>query len=106
MHRIKFRQVSCWARPTRWHGPGEAARVHQTRLVPAVARLGHDLSNNRLKNLRSFYRRRHLIHDRPRHLARRRATYSLHHALGDVFLGPKIAKRRPALAHFRMTVEE
>jgi 5-methylcytosine-specific restriction endonuclease McrA len=44
--------------------------------------------NNRLKNLRGLCQRCHLIHDRPHHLARRRITYLLRRALGDLFLGP------------------
>jgi hypothetical protein len=43
---------------------------------------------NRLRNLKSLCQRCHLIHDLPHHLARRRITYLLRRALGDLFLGP------------------
>jgi hypothetical protein len=39
-------------------------------------------------NLKSLCQRCHLIHDRPHHQARRRITYLLRRALGDLFLGP------------------
>ena len=57
-------------------------------VVLATAHLDHNPGNNRLGNLRSFCQRCHLIHDRPHHLARRRITYLLRRALGDLFLGP------------------
>jgi hypothetical protein len=72
------------ARPDR----EEAARIRQTRVVLAAAHLDHNPSNNRLKNLKGLCQRCHLIHDRPHHLARRRITYLLRRALGDLFLGP------------------
>ena len=68
--------------------PEEAARLRQTRVVLAAAHLDHDPTNNRLTNLKSLCQRCHLIHDRPQHLARRRITYLLRRALGDLFLGP------------------
>ena len=63
-------------------------RIRQTRVVLAAAHLDHNPSNNRLKNLKGLCQRCHLIHDRPHHLARRRITYLLRRALGDLFLGP------------------
>ena len=66
----------------------DAARIRQTRVVLAAAHLDHNPGNNRLKNLRGLCQRCHLIHDRPHHLARRRITYLLRRALGDLFLGP------------------
>ena len=62
--------------------------MRQTRVVLAAAHLDHDPGNNRLRNLRSLCQRCHMIHDRPHHLARRRITYLLRRALGDLFLGP------------------
>jgi hypothetical protein len=64
------------------------ARMRQTRVVLAAAHLDHSPGNNRLKNLRGLCQRCHLIHDRSYHLARRRITYLLRRALGDLFLGP------------------
>jgi hypothetical protein len=63
-------------------------RLRTTRVVLAAAHLDHNPANNRLRNLRSFCQRCHMIHDRPRHLAQRRITYLLRRALGDLFLGP------------------
>src|SRR3954465_1570471 len=74
-------------RPARWPTIEEAIRMRQTRVVLAVAHLDHNPSNNQLRNLRGFCQRCHLIHDRPHHLARRRITYLLRRALGDLFLG-------------------
>jgi hypothetical protein len=62
--------------------------MRRTRIVLAAAHLDHNPSNNRLRNLKSLCQRCHLIHDRPHHLARRRITYLLRRALGDLFLGP------------------
>ena len=61
--------------------------MRRTRVVLAAAHLDHDPSNNRRGNLKSLCQRCHLIHDRPQHLARRRITYLLRRALGDLFLG-------------------
>ena len=62
--------------------------MRRTRVILAAAHLDHDPGNNRLRNLKSLCQRCHLIHDRPHHLARRRITYLLRRALGDLFLGP------------------
>jgi hypothetical protein len=78
-------------RSARWPDLEEAARMRQTRGVLAAAHLDHEPRNNRLGNLRSFCQRRHLIHDRPQHLAQRRITYLLRRALGDLFRGPYAA---------------
>jgi hypothetical protein len=75
-------------RPVRGPDMAETARMRQTRVVLAAAHLDHNPSNNRLKNLRSLCQRCHLSHDRPHHVARRRMTYRLRRALGDLFLGP------------------
>jgi hypothetical protein len=65
----------------------EAAQMRQTRIILATAHLDHDPSNNCWRNLKSLCQRCHMIHDRPHHLARRRTTYLLRRALGDLFLG-------------------
>jgi hypothetical protein len=75
-------------KPAAWPNVEEATRIRRTRIVLAAAHLDHDPSNNRPRNLRSLCQRCHLIHDRPHHLARRRITYLLRRALGDLFLGP------------------
>jgi hypothetical protein len=74
-------------RPARWPDLEEAALIRHTRVVLAAAHLDHDPSNNRLRNLKSLCQRCHMIHDHPHHLARRRITYLLRRALGDLFLG-------------------
>ena len=75
-------------RPARWPDLEEATRIRHTRVVLAAAHLDHNPANNRPRNLRGLCQRCHLIHDRPHHLARRRITYLLRRALGDLFLGP------------------
>ena len=75
-------------RTARWPDLEQIAWIRTTHVVLAAAHLDHDPTNNRLRNLRSLCQRCHLIHDRPHHLARRRITYLLRRALGDLFLGP------------------
>jgi hypothetical protein len=75
-------------RRARWPDIVEAARIRRTSVMLAAAHLDHHPANNRPGNLKSLCQRDHLIHDRPRHLARRRITYLLRRALGDLFLGP------------------
>jgi hypothetical protein len=75
-------------RIARWPDLEQVAQMRTTHVVLAAAHLDHDPTNNRLRNLRSFCQRCHMIHDRPRHLAQRRITYLLRRALGDLFLGP------------------
>ena len=41
-----------------------------------------------VKNLRALCQRRHMLHDRPHHLAQRWITYRRRLAAGDLFLGP------------------
>jgi hypothetical protein len=74
-------------RPARWPDLIEAVHLRQTRVILAAAHLDHDPRNNRLRNLKSLCQRCHLIHDRPHHLARRRITYLLRRAIGDLFFG-------------------
>jgi hypothetical protein len=75
-------------RIARWPDLEQIARLRTTRVVLAAAHLDRDPTNNGLRNLRSLCQRCHIIHDRPHHLARRRITYLLRRALGDLFLGP------------------
>ena len=86
-------------RPARWPDIEEAVAFRQTRVILAAAHLDHDPGNNRQRNLKSLCQRCHMIHDRTHHLARRRITYRLRRALGDLFLGPYSA--RSALAEAR-----
>jgi hypothetical protein len=78
----------------RWPDLEEAAQMRPTRVVLAAAHLDHDPSNNRLRNLKSLCQRCHMIHDRPHHLARRRITYLLRRALGDLLPGPLFSPSR------------
>ena len=66
----------------------EMAQTRHTRVILAAAHLDHNPGNNRLRNMKGLCQRSHLIHDRPHHLARRRITYLLRRALGDLFFGP------------------
>jgi hypothetical protein len=75
-------------RETKWPELADVMQLRQTHVVLAAAHLDHDPTNNRLRNLKSLCQRCHMIHDRPHHLARRRMTYRLRRALGDLFLGP------------------
>ena len=58
-----------------------------TKVVIACAHLNHDVSDNASANLAALCQRCHLIHDRPEHLRRRRITYRMRRALGDLFTG-------------------
>ena len=70
--------------PARWPDLEQMVRLRTTRVVLAAAHLDHDPANNRLRNLRSFCQRCHLLHDRPHHPAQRRITYLLRRASGDL----------------------
>jgi hypothetical protein len=58
-----------------------------TKVVLAAAHLDHDPGNNRLRNLKAFCQRCHLLHDRKEHQRRRLLTLRIRKALGDLFLG-------------------
>ena len=66
---------------------GETALL-TTQVFLAAAHLDHDPGNNRLRNLRAFCQRCHLLHDREEHRRRRRLTLRKRNALGDLFSGP------------------
>ena len=74
-------------RPAHWPDIEAAIGMRETRVILAAAHLDHDPTNNRLRNLKCFCQRCHLIHDRPYHLAQRWLTYRLRYAMGDLFLG-------------------
>ena len=57
-------------------------------MVLAAAHRDHDTSNNADANLAAFCQRCHMIHDWKHHMARRRITYLMRQAIGDLFLGP------------------
>ncbi|MER0240129.1 hypothetical protein [Fulvimarina sp. MAC8] len=58
-----------------------------TRVSLACAHLDHDVANNEPANLAALCQRCHMIHDRPHHLARRKITYLMRRAIGDLFSG-------------------
>ncbi|NDW07989.1 hypothetical protein [Jiella pacifica] len=58
-----------------------------TRVFLACAHLDHDVGNNAAANLAALCQRCHMIHDRPHHLTRRRITYLMRRAVGDLFMG-------------------
>lgn len=62
--------------------------MRYSRVILAAAHLDHNPSNNRLRNVKSLCQSCHPMYDRPNHLARRRITYLLRRALGDLFPGP------------------
>lgn len=53
----------------------------------ATAHLDHDPTNSHPKNLKAFCQRCHIIHDRDEHRRRRRITFLLTRAIGDLFDG-------------------
>lgn len=57
-------------------------------VVLTTAHLDHDPANNADDNLRALCQRCHLAYDAHHHLANRRVTYRMRHALGDLFTGP------------------
>jgi hypothetical protein len=71
------------------HWPDLLAMIpaRTTRVLLAAAHLDHDPSNNRLRNLKCFCQRCHLLHDRPYHRAQRWITYRCRYAAGDLFIG-------------------
>jgi hypothetical protein len=85
-------QAATWrdrhGRMARWPDLVEATRFRMTRVVLAAAHLDSDPTNNRMKNLRAFCQRCHMLHDRPHHLAQRWISYRRRLAHGDLFLGP------------------
>ena len=58
-----------------------------TRTILAAAHLNHDPTDNRARNLKALCGRCHLAYDREEHRKRRRITYRLRRAMGDLFEG-------------------
>ena len=67
--------------------PREPAVARLTRTVLACCHVDHDPGHNAGRNLRALCGRCHLAHDREEHRGRRRITYRLRWALGDLFEG-------------------
>jgi hypothetical protein len=65
---------------------GDAANL-TTRVFLAAAHLDHDPGNNRLRNLKAFCQRCHMLNDREEHRRRRSLTFRMRKAMGDLFLG-------------------
>jgi hypothetical protein len=63
-------------------------RLLTTKVFLSTAHLDHDPGNNRSRNLKAFCQRCHMLHDREEHIRRRRLTYRMYKALGDLFTGP------------------
>jgi hypothetical protein len=61
--------------------------LRTTKVFLATAHLDHDPGNSRLRNLKALCQRCHMLHDRAEHLRRRRLTYLMRQAIGDLFLG-------------------
>ena len=62
--------------------------IRMTRVVLATAHRDHDPYDNVPENLAAFCQRCHILHDKVEHLRRRRLTYMMRRALGDLFTGP------------------
>lgn len=58
-----------------------------TKVFLAAAHVDHDPTNNRLRNLKAFCQRCHMLHDAPEHRRRRSITLRSRKAIGDLFLG-------------------
>ena len=97
---MPIRQHHRWLYPIDWRcGKGRVVRRRPavdghgppgrtTRVVLATAHLDHDPMNNGSENLAALCQRCHILHDRDEHLRRRRLTYLMRRALGDLFTGP------------------
>lgn len=66
----------------------DGLRARSTKVVLATAHRDHDPTHNRPGNLAALCQRCHMIHDRPEHQRRRRATLWQRKAIGDLFAGP------------------
>lgn len=67
--------------------PPEADHSLRTRVILATAHLDNNPSNNDFRNLKAFCQRCHMIYDRPEHLRRRRLSFLMTRAMGDLFEG-------------------
>ena len=71
-----------------WPDTVEYAAAKQRKVSLSAAHLDHDPANSNEANLKALCQRCHLRHDRREHLRRRRITYLMRRALGDLFSGP------------------
>ncbi len=74
--------------PAPWPDIETYARHRAWRVSLSAAHLDHDPTNSRHDNLKALCQRCHLTHDRTEHRRRRRLTYRMRRALGDLFSGP------------------
>ena len=74
--------------PASWPDVVDYAGHVLRRIRLGAAHLDHDPANSKLSNLKALCQRCHLRHDREEHRRRRRITFLLRRALGDLFLGP------------------
>ncbi|MCB1883342.1 MAG: hypothetical protein KDG89_04985 [Geminicoccaceae bacterium] len=75
-------------RTAAWPNVETYAGYRVWRVLLGTAHLDHDPTNSRFDNLKALCQRCHLRHDRKEHRRRRRLTYLLRRALGDLFHGP------------------
>lgn len=75
-------------RPAPWPDIVDHCAAGDRRFILGTAHLDHDPANSRLQNLMALCQRCHLRHDREEHRRRRRVTFLLRRATGDLFIGP------------------
>lgn len=72
--------------------PAPPAPGHPTtRVYLATAHLDHNPGYNAFRNLKALCQRCHIIHDRDEHRRRRRLSYLMTRAVGDLFTGRYVA---------------
>ena len=83
--------AECWisdaGEPMPAPGAWELLTVRLVQVQLGCAHLDHDPANCDDSNLRALCDRCHLQHDAPHHAARRRVTFRLRYAIGDLFGG-------------------
>lgn len=75
-------------KPAQWPDIVDYCAVQDRRFTLGTAHLDHDPANSRFRNLMALCQRCHLRHDRDEHRRRRRITFLLRRATGDLFIGP------------------
>ncbi|MEZ5823976.1 MAG: hypothetical protein R3C97_04330 [Geminicoccaceae bacterium] len=84
-------KTGCWRDDSgdeaAWPDVVEYAGVRTKSIRLGTAHLDHDPANSKPANLRALCQRCHLRHDRKEHMRRRRITFNLRKALGDLFDG-------------------
>jgi len=68
--------------PALHNGPLKTTMVYL-----ATGHLDHDPGHNHPRNLKAFCQRCHILHDHEEHKRRRRVTFLMSKALGDLFTG-------------------